>query len=194
MKNKLLEVNGKIINYNKDDIIFSEGDECKYVGYVLVGEVIIHTSSILYNDFLISTIKEGDLFGVNLLFSNNPYYLGTVEANKKTSIKFISKKEYTSFVSNNLEEFLSYTSNKFISLQQRLKVLSQKTIREKILFYLVNKSNLLNTYTIPIPKKEELARYLKIERPSLSRELANLKKDGFINYNRKSITIMKRDI
>ena len=194
MKNKLLEVNGKIINYNKDDIIFSEGVECKYVGYVLVGEVIIHTSSILYNDFLISTIKEGDLFGVNLLFSNNPYYLGTVEANKKTSIKFISKKEYTSFVSNNLEEFLSYTSNKFISLQQRLKVLSQKTIREKILFYLVNKSNLLNTYTIPIPKKEELARYLKIERPSLSRELANLKKDGFINYNRKSITIMKRDI
>ena len=194
MKNKLLELNGKIINYNKGDIIFSEGDECKYVGYVLVGEVIIHTSSILYNDFLISTIKEGDLFGVNLLFSNNPYYLGTVEANKKTSIKFISKKEYMSFVSNNLEEFLSYTANKFISLQQRLKVLSQKTIREKILFYLVNKSNLLNTYTIPIPKKEELARYLKIERPSLSRELANLKKDGFINYSRKSITIMKRDI
>ena len=194
MKNKLLELNGKIINYNKGDIIFSEGDECKYVGYVLVGEVIIHTSSILYNDFLISTIKEGDLFGVNLLFSNNPYYLGTVEANKKTSIKFVSKKEYMSFVSNNLEEFLSYTSNKFISLQQRLKVLSQKTIKEKILFYLVNKSNLLNTYTIPIPKKEELARYLKIERPSLSRELANLKKDGFINYNRKSITIMKRDI
>jgi CRP-like cAMP-binding protein len=186
-------IKGIIKTYNKGDIVFNENDECKYIGLVINGEITIHTSSILYNDFLISKIKDGDLFGVNLLFSDKPFYLGTVEATKATTLKLILKQDYINYVRDNIESFLSTTSNKYIQLQQRIKILSQKSIREKILFYLVNRSNLLHSNIIPIPKKEELAKYLNVERPSLSRELSNLKRDGFIDYDRKTIKLLKGD-
>ncbi|MBQ7276957.1 MAG: Crp/Fnr family transcriptional regulator [Bacilli bacterium] len=186
-------IKGIIKTYNKGDIVFNENDECKYISLVINGEITIHTSSILYNDFLISKIKDGDLFGVNLLFSDKPFYLGTVEATKATTLKLILKQDYINYVRDNIESFLSATSNKYIQLQQRIKILSQKSIREKILFYLVNRSNLLHSNIIPIPKKEELAKYLNVERPSLSRELSNLKRDGFIDYDRKTIKLLKGD-
>lgn len=186
-------IKGIIKTYNKGDIVFNENDECKYIGLVINGEITIHTSSILYNDFLISKIRDGDLFGVNLLFSDKPFYLGTVEATKATTLKLILKQDYINYVRDNIESFLSTTSNKYIQLQQRIKILSQKSIREKILFYLVNRSNLLHSNIIPIPKKEELAKYLNVERPSLSRELSNLKRDGFIDYDRKTIKLLKGD-
>ena len=186
-------IKGIIKTYNKGDIVFNENDECKYIGLVINGEITIHTSSILYNDFLIAKIKDGDLFGVNLLFSDKPFYLGTVEATKATTLKLILKQDYINYVRDNIEFFLATTSNKYIQLQQRIKILSQKSIREKILFYLVNRSNLLHSNIIPIPKKEELAKYLNVERPSLSRELSNLKRDGFIDYDRKTIKLLKGD-
>ncbi len=39
--------------------------------------------------------------------------------------------------------------------------------------------------------KEELANQLFVQRPSLSRELAKMKKDGIIDYDRYTITIKK---
>ena len=39
--------------------------------------------------------------------------------------------------------------------------------------------------------KEELANQLFIQRPSLSRELGKMKKEGLIDYDRYTVTILK---
>jgi len=184
-------VKGKKVILEKNEVLFNEKEECESIGYVLTGELEITTNSYFYNDFIISTIHAGETFGENLLFSKSPYYLGTIQATKKTSVLLISKSEYLIFLSNNIEGFLSYTSNKYLKLQERTKILLQKSISEKIMFYLISKSNLLLSNTIPIKSKEALAKYLNIERPSLSRELKKLKEKGIIDYNRNYIIILK---
>ena len=185
------KIKGKVRTYEKNDLIFNEGDRCNYVCIVTNGAVKISTTSSLYNEFIISTIKSGESFGENLIFSERPFYLGDIIATKKTSILFFSKKEYLKYVSENLEEFLQENSKRYLLLQQRTKILLQKSIREKILFYLISKYNSTNSLDIKITSKEELAKYLNIERPSLSRELIKLKEEGLIDYDRHFIYIKK---
>ena len=48
---------------------------------------------------------------------------------------------------------------------------------------------LTNSNTFYFDTKEKLALFLNITRPSLSRELINMKKDNLIDYDLKSITI-----
>ena len=171
-----LTINGKVKNYERGELIFKEGDECKSIGLVLNGEVKIVTSSLLFNEFTISIVKEKQSFGTNLLFSNTPVYLGDVIANKKTTIKLISKNDFIDFVSKNTLVFLEENSKKNMLQQQKVKVLLQKSIKEKILFFLYNETKFSKSNNVYIKSKEELAKYLNVERPSLSRELANLKK------------------
>ncbi len=183
------KIKGKMKTYEKNDLIFNEGDKCNYVCIVTNGAVKISTTSSLYNEFIISTIKSGESFGENLIFSERPYYLGDIIATKKTSILFLSKNNYLKYVNENLEEFLQENSKRYLLLQQRTKILLQKSIREKILFYLISKYNSTNSLEIKITSKEELAKYLNIERPSLSRELIKLKEEGIIDYDRHFIYI-----
>lgn len=183
------KIKGKMKTYEKNDLIFNEGDKCNYVCIVTNGAVKISTTSSLYNEFIISTIKSGESFGENLIFSERPYYLGDIIATKKTSILFLSKNDYLKYVNENLEEFLQENSKRYLLLQQRTKILLQKSIREKILFYLISKYNSTNSLDIKITSKEELAKYLNIERPSLSRELIKLKEEGIIDYDRHFIYI-----
>ena len=60
------KINGKVKTYEKNDLIFNEGDKCNYVCIVTNGAVKISTTSSLYNEFIISTIKSGESFGENL--------------------------------------------------------------------------------------------------------------------------------
>ena len=83
---------------------------------------------------------------------------------------------------------MNLISKSVMKLQGKVKILSQKTIREKILFYIKNEIKRTKNKTIKINSKEELAKILNIPRPSLSRDLILLKEDGYIFYDRDTIT------
>ena len=89
-----------------------------------------------------------------------------------------------------LLNFLSIIAKKSTDLRNRLKLLSHKSIEERILFYLDTQRKKLNTNKIPIKSKESLAQLLNIPRPSLSRELIKLKEKRLIDYNRYFIILM----
>ncbi len=189
MINYFEKAKGTIKNYNKGEIIKNEGDTCENIFYIISGEIKAYTYSYLENQFLINTIYEKNIFGDIPLFSTNNKYLGNIIASKKSTIKIISKNEFLNMCEDKsfLSLYLRYIDDKFLLLQNRLKVLSQKSIREKILFMISKKQNkILNFDT-----KEKLAEYLNIPRPSLSRELILLKDEGIIDYNRHSIILKK---
>ena len=88
-----------------------------------------------------------------------------------------------------LLNFLSIVAKKSTDLRNRLKLLSHKSIEERILFYLDSERKKLKTNRIPVKSKESLAQLLNIPRPSLSRELIRLKEKGIIDYNRYYIIL-----
>jgi len=181
-----------ISEYKKDSIVFSEGEICEKLGIVISGKILVSTLTQSDKEYIITTLERDDFFGDSLLFSTNNKYLGDGIAAEDSTIIFINKQDLLTVLSSNknlLEAYLKHTSNKSMALKNQVKLLSQKNIRERILFYLSLKSKELGTNTIPIDSKESLSQYLSIPRPSLSRELINMQEEGIITFGRKSITI-----
>ena len=184
-KNKLI-----VKSYQKNSLIFSEGEICVSLGIVISGQLKITTLS-QNSEYTINILNENDMFGDTLLFTKGKEYLGDVIATKDTTILFIKKEVLLELLKEQtfLLNFLQLNAEKNASVRNQLKLYSQKSISDRIMFYLNNESKKIKSKIIPIKSKEELAVILNIPRPSLSRELINLKAQGIIDYNKNYIDL-----
>jgi CRP/FNR family transcriptional regulator, dissimilatory nitrate respiration regulator len=176
-------------HYKKGDIIFSEGEICYSLALVIKGQVTISTLTYFDSEYTITTINEHDTFGEFLLFSEENIFLGDVIANRDSTVLFLKKEKLIAlfFLKKELlEDFLSFTSLKALQMQKKIKLLSQRSIKDKIMFFLFNNEK----KSINL-KKEDLAKILNIPRPSLSRELIRLHREGYILMDKKEITVKK---
>lgn len=181
----------KIKNYPKGSVVFNEGDICKEIGLILTGEIHIST---LTNDkeYIISTLHNNDIFGENLLFSKSNEYLGDCITTTDTQIIFINKNNLFTLFENKiiLKNYLEILAEKNTHVREQLKLYSQKSIEDRIMFYLISQQKKINSNIIPIKSKESLSKILNIPRPSLSRELINLKNKGVIDFDKYTIKIL----
>ena len=178
--------------YKANTLVFHEGEVCNHLGIILKGQLVISTLTTLEKDYVINILNEGDLFGDTLLFSEKTLFLGDGIVSKDSEILFISKLLLLEMLKDQqfLLNFLSIVSKKSLDLRNRLKLLSHKSIEERILFYLSEQKKQTGSNKIPIKSKETLAQLLNIPRPSLSRELIKLKEKKIIDYNRYYIILM----
>ena len=90
-----------------------------------------------------------------------------------------------------LENFISLLSNKVFILNSKIKSISFKSVRQKVIGYILNEVKEQKSNSIMLKNtKEEIAALLAIPRPSLSRELINLRNLGYIKFDRKKITVL----
>ncbi len=186
--------NYTIKSYTKGDIIKIEGDICESVGLIIEGKISIYNSTYLGDTFIISTLNEYDFFGDNLVFSENNTYPGNIVSITNTKICFIKQKDFLNSLSNNiilLNEYLKYSSKKFILMQERMKVISQPSLSNKILYYIDIQSKKTKSNYILINSISDLAIYLNVTRPSLSRELNKLIKNNYIIKIKKQYKLKK---
>ena len=127
----------KIKNIKAESLVFSEGDTCESLGIVLSGEIKVSTLTALNKEYTINILNKGDLFGDVLLFSNNNSYLGDGIALKDSKILYISKLNLLTLLKNTkiLENYLELISNKTSTINNRLKLLSQNSIEDRVLFF-----------------------------------------------------------
>ena len=77
------------------------------------------------------------------------------------------------------------------SVTNRIEILTKKTIRNKLLEYFKIVSTKNNSKNIYLPFTfTDLADYLAIDRSAMTRELKNLKGEGFIEIKGKRITLL----
>ena len=88
-----------------------------------------------------------------------------------------------------IKNLLRAVARKSLLLNQKVEILSKRTIRERILSFLVSHSDSEKKVTIPY-NREEMARYLCIDRSALSRELCKMRDDGLILFNRNIFELL----
>lgn len=182
-----------IKNYNKNDIVAFEGDACTSVGLILEGSIdikrILGTKTIH-----VSSFNDGQVFGEIIAFSDIKFYPATVIASKPSKIMFISKDNFIKFCTSHqdfLEMFLNDLTNKIFVLNKSITNLTFSSIRQKICNFLITEYKIQNSNNIKLKMtKEKLAESLGVTRPSLSRELINMKNLGIISYSRNHIKIL----
>ncbi len=185
----------KKVTYKRGEVVFNSGDICNEIGFVEEGLLSIKTHTYTNDEYEISSLKENTCYGMFLLFSDDPHYLGTCIALKQTTVYIFTKDNLLKALQNTsfLNNYLHLSSNLAKANQKKLKILSQKSIQNKILFLLISNYQENGSSILKIKSKESLANYLCITRPSLSRELIRLKKLKIIDYSRNYLKLIKID-
>lgn len=188
--------NVNIVQFPNNFTIFHEGEECRRLGIVLEGKVYVKAYSLGGKNFTLNTLYPGNLFGDVLMFGNKQKtYPGSLITHGVTKIGFIDNKEFEQFLYHDndlLKNFLGLLSEKAFEMNLKSKMLSQDSIRDKLLYWLQQQKRIQGTNVITLNmSKEELSNMLFVQRPSLSRELMHMKKEGLIDYDRHTITLKK---
>lgn len=190
----LNKINRKITSYSKDETIASEGDKCSNIGIILEGSVEIKKFFASGKTITIAKFTRSDIFGEVIIFSDMNKYPSTIIASDSCKILFISKDDIIKLCKLDnviLNNFMGLLSNKILMLNKKLKNLSYETLRQKITSlllenYYVNNKNIFQISS----SRKEMAEELGIPRPSLSRELVNMKKDGLIDFHKNAFKIL----
>ncbi|MCQ2969878.1 MAG: Crp/Fnr family transcriptional regulator [Clostridium sp.] len=197
LKELLGSSNYYIEKYNKGEIIAQEDDNCTSIGLVLEGTINIETIYPSGKGIVMKKLLPGDVFGEALIFSKETTYPATVIANSNCTIGYLNKKEVIKLLSLNsiiFENFMMLLSDKVLTLKNKIKSISLKNVRQKVVNYILQEYISQKDFKILLNlSKEEIAGIIGIPRPSLSRELIKLREEKLIEFDRNTINILDID-
>lgn len=180
--------------YFRGEKIFLENDLCSSIAIIKRGVIKATQSFSDGHEKIIRILYTGEIIGLSLIFSSNPFYKASFCCESLTTIVLISKEDLLMLMNDHYRiklNVLSYISDYSIKLSDHIKLLSYKTIREKLCAFLYSEYKIKAASSFVIPyTKTELAAFLNVERPSLSFELSKLIQDGIIANQNKLYTII----
>lgn len=191
---KLLETSN--FTYQKGVNIAYLFKDKESIGLVLSGSLDIIRIDYNGTRTIIETIYEEEILGTSLtsLLSNDYEIITREDAkilwldyNVILGINDIKYTYYNQFIKNLLMIALEKNTLK----NERIEILTQKTIRNKLLEYfrieaLKNRSKIIYLKST----WQDLADYLAIDRCAMTRELKYLKEEGFISVKGRVITLL----
>jgi CRP-like cAMP-binding protein len=179
--------NSKILaNLMDDDII----------GFVKEGYMQIKRVDYNGNITIIEELVENSVFGSMLSNLNNTEY--EIITKEESKIVVIDYKRIIGDDSNKppyydqfIKNLLAIVTDKINEKNKRIEILTKKSIRDKLLEYfkIISAKNGSRIIYLTL-NYSELANYLAVDRSAMSRELKNLKEEGFIKTESKKITLL----
>ena len=190
---KILEAT--TINFQPNCQILTSVNLNNMIGVVLSGYMQIIRIDYNGNRTIIEELTENNVFGTTISSLTPECEIITKE---ETKIVVIDFNNILNDVENNLSYYKQFIKNlleiytdKINTKNERIEILTKKTIRDKLLEYfkIVSKRN--NSKKIYLTMTYiELADYLSVDRSAMTRELKNLAEEGFITRSDKKITLL----
>lgn len=183
----LKNVGSRKIFFKKDELVFSNLSDNVLMGIIISGSVNIIKYDDKGNRIIIDNLKLNSIFGKPFIYDRDL----SVIASSDSIILFI---DY-SLLTNNLtimNNIVNIFSVEMSRKNERIELLSKKTIREKLLcyFYLMSSDKKSKTFNMTITYIE-LSDILSVDRSAMMRELRKMKNEKLITINGKKITILK---
>lgn len=186
----------KTAEYRKNNIVHFAGEACSKLEIILSGKMVIERIDESGSLMAIAEFMSGDIIGGNLVFSKNPYYPMTVTAKETAVVLEISRDRLFRLFSDNHEflgSYLEYVSDHTAILGDRIRHYVNRPIRECIISYLNYERKRQNSDMIRLViTKKALAERIGIQRTSLSRELAKMRKDKLIEFGPDSVILLQK--
>lgn len=197
----LEENNTEIKKYEKGSFVFEEGDVPDRLYVLIYGLVEVSKLTFSGKKILITAIENpGDMFSEVYMFMGKSKYDMSAQTGEESLILSISSEffENISYNTNALaaekirKNLMSIFAMKAYNLSGKVRLLGCGSIREKISLYLIENQTPSGEIA-KNPSREELADYLNVTRPSLSRELGNMEKEGIIRLDGRKIVIVSQE-
>jgi CRP-like cAMP-binding protein len=181
--------------YPKDYLIKHEGEVCEAIGLIVKGSIKMVYYDKDGNEWLMSEVNQGELFGDFLIFSADNRYPGYLITKEESEIVYINKNNLSRLLTDSKdfkETFIQNLSEKALQLNVHNKLLMQHNLREKIFFWINFEVKKQHKDRILMPNRENFAKILNVQRPSLSRELSKMQSENLINFDRNTIWLIKK--
>lgn len=181
----------------KNEFVFMETEKPQRLFMLIDGSISIYKDTMSGKFMPIADIEEsGDIFGEVYLYMQRPQYDINAIAKKESRVLLIESKIFqivddeVPFVYYKIaKNLLTMFAKKAFLLNTKLQVLNSGSLRQRIVRYFMNcdrKDGVIKISTT----REKMAEFLNTTRPSLSRELANMQKEGLIQMKGKFITLL----
>lgn len=196
---KMMKCSGAVTKeYKAGDYIFREEDMPQFLYLILEGEVSIVKDFNSGRQDILYVAGIGDVFGEDFFGpEQKPYWFNAV-ANTKTMILLLPWRFFFGFCSNACEHHQQLIRNMLeimavrnFDMTKKAHILSSTTLREKISVWLLEtmEDGVADTGM----NREQMAAYLGVTRPSLSREMMKMQKEGIISVKKGKIFVSDRD-
>lgn len=191
-------LNARICNYEKNQVIFMEGEPAKTVGIVLSGSVSVVRDDYYGNRTIVAHIEPTFLFGETFACANIQNMPVSVVSESSSMIMLIDCKRILTVCSHScrfhhhlIHNLLQVVATKNLLLNQKIEITSQKTTREKLMSYLLFQAKKNNSAAFSIPyDRQALADYLGVERSAMSAEISKLRKEGIIECKKNMFKLL----
>ena len=190
----LQDVRFAVRSYEKGETIVTQGARYDALYILIRGEIVTEMAD-----------EKGDFMKVEQIRAPNPMATGFLfSADNRSPVSAVCKvdcsvivipKENVYFLMREYESFmlafLSYISNKVSFLSEKLRLVSLRTIRAKIAYYLLKESGGEKSFRLKT-SKESMARLFGVSRPALVKVMMEMAEEGLIDVNRRDIQINDR--
>ena len=182
-------LDGRIKKYSAGEFILLIGDAFVRAGVVLKGKIESSFQNESFDQISMHRFGRGYLFGEALVCNEIEESPVQVTAVTDSVVLFVDLKRIYSDASSSplqfslAENMIKSLSKKNMILNQKVRILSQKALRDRVLVYLGTlKKDKDGFVKIPFTQTA-LAEHLGVNRSALSRELGRMQNEGVLIYN-----------
>lgn len=190
-------LDGRLISYTKGEIIYHSGDVIQNVGVVLSGSICILEDDFWGNRTILGTAEPGELFGEVYACLQSEVIANNVMANEKTDVLFLDVKRVMTtcsascnFHNRLIQNLLKVMAERNLMLTQKMRHMSKRTTRDKLLSYLSAQSEKQKSRSFQISlNRQQLADYLAVDRSAMSSALSKLRDEGVLEFHKNNFKL-----
>ena len=196
IENGIKFFSGRMAKYSKGEMLNTVSSPLHYFGIVLEGLVHVCMADFEGQKCIMATVSAGESFGESLSFleiDTDVYIRAACESvvlwlcpkNVKGSCVFTDEERLY------VNRFIEDLAIRGLNMNDRIQIMSKRTVREKILTFLTLKSSQCESDEFSVPfDRNAMAVYLGTDRSSLSRELSKMKAEGIIDFKKNKFKIL----
>jgi len=181
---------------HKNETLLLAGDKPLHIGVVLSGLIHIVKEDYDGNQMLVAAVPPNETFGEAVCYAGVDESPVTVFAADESRVLLLRYDRIVHICRNVceyhqklIENMLRLVAGRNLYLQDRIEIISIKSIRAKVLRYLESLASKQGREIVIPFNQTRLAEYLCVERSALAHELARMKRDGLIDYRRNSFIL-----
>ena len=167
----------KVKRYGKEVRILKAYEANSRIGIIVEGEALVIAEDRFGNETVGHRLERGALFGSTT----------AIEAVSDVLVLWVP---YTALIVAGprlgrihgivMRNLLRAFCRKNVLMMQKLEVLSQKTLRERLILYLLQQAGRQKTDCVKVPGRVQLAKELECNRSALTREIGLMKEKGLL--------------
>lgn len=193
--NELFDIlKSKIVKYSKGKIILQEGSQIDGVGILLSGMLLKYITKHDGNREAKGVIEEGGMFGEVDMFAGEGASNYSVVAADDSVVLYITR---VSLIEDGIKNSPKLAANLLRYLAERIAGISKdtgyliiKSMRLKIAKLIYDKHTEQGVLDVEMGlNRNEMADYLNVSRPSMSREMMRMRDEGIITFWKDKIGI-----